>query len=383
MIKGGMNSKPKENSIQKAASLSIESNDGWSLIEAQLPSNWRQLAEQQRLIWRNAPKHIGAKVTDIGQILRLIFYYVATNSSLKTTTAMASAADIITISSVSLHQWMCKIGSYVAHLLELMTSTKDVFASQRWAGYDIRVVDATVITRPGACTTTARVHYVLNLASLCPEQIEVTDEKGGETFRRFTVQPGELWMGDRAYANPPAVAWIKRGGADTLVRYNRGTLPVYDAKGNRFDVLQKVLKLRRVGREKQWSVWVHPQDDEPIEGRICAVRLPDDKAEQARKRVREEHGKQVTQEMLQAAAYVIVFTTVPTKKLTCKQVHQLYTLRWQVELHIKRDKSIAGIDRLPNFRPDTIYSWICTKLLLIQLTEKIANSGLRSPLPSI
>jgi hypothetical protein len=377
-----MKAKLKENPIRKAASLSIQSDDDWLLIEAQLPSDWRQLAEQQRLIWRNAPKHIGAKVTDIGQILRLIFYYVATNSSLKTTTATASAANLITISSVSLHQWMCKIGSYIAQLLELITPTKDVFASQRWAGYDIRVVDATAITRPGACTTTAKVHYALNLASLRPEQIEVTDEKGGETFRRFTMQPGQLWMGDRAYSNPPGVARIKRAGADVLVRYNRGTLPVYDAKGKRLDVLKKVLKLRRVGQAKQWSVWVYPQDDEPIEGRICAVRLPEDKAEEARKRVRDEYGKQITQEMLQAAAYVIVFTTVPTKKLTCKQILQLYTLRWQVELHIKRDKSIAGLDRLPNFRPDTIYSWICTKLLLVQLTEKIANSGLRSPLPT-
>lgn len=377
-----MKANRKENPDQKSASLSMQSDSDWSLIEAQLPSDWRQLAEKKRLIWRNAPKHIGAKITDIGQILRLIFYYVATNSSLKTTTAMASAANVITISSVSLHQWMCKIGSYVAQLLELITPTKEVFAAQRWAGYDIRVVDATTITRPGACTTTARVHYALNLARLRPEQIEVTDEKGGETFRRFTIQPGELWMGDRAYPNPPGIAWVVRSGADVLVRYNRGTLPVYNAKGNRIDVLQKVLKIRRAGLEKQWSVWVHPPDGEPIEGRICAVRLPKDKAEEARKRVRDEYGKKVTQEMLQAAAYVIVFTTVPTKKLTCKQILQLYGLRWQVELQIKRDKSIAGLDRLPNFRPDTIYSWICTKLLLVQLTEKIASSGLRSPLPT-
>lgn len=378
-----MKAKTKEISDRATPSISLQSDTDWSLIEAQLPSNFRQLAEQRRLIWRNAPKHIGAKITDVGQILRLAFFHVATNSSLKTTTATAHASKMITISAVALHKWMRKIGSYVAELLELVTPTKDVFAPERWAGYDIKLVDATVVTRPGACSTTARVHYGLSLASLRPEQIDVTDETGGETFRRFTAQPGQLWIGDRGYANPPGVAWIKKQKADVLVRYNRGSLPVYDWKGERVDVLKKVSKLGRPGRAKQWRVWVRPQDSEPIEGRVCAVRLPEHKAQEARKRVREEYGNELTKETLQAADYVIVFTTVPKEKLTCEQVLQLYTLRWQVELHIKRDKSIAGLDRLPNFRPDTIYSWICTKLLLVQLTRKIADSGLRSPQRSV
>jgi len=379
-----MKTKTNKTSNRTSASLSVQSNTDWALIEAQLPSNFRQLAEQRRLIWRNAPKHIGAKITDISQILRLVFFHVATNSSLQTTTATAHASKMITISAVALHKWMRKIGSYMSELLELVTPTKDVFAPQRWAGYDIKLVDATVITRPGACTTTARVHYGLSLASLRPEQIEVTDETGGETFRRFIAQAGQLWIGDRGYANPPGIAWLKQSAADVLVRYNRGSLPVYDAKGERVDVLNKVIKkLRRPARAKQWRVWVHAQDNERIEGRICAVRLPEDKAQEARKRVRKEYGSRATQEMLQAADFVIVFTTVPTQKLTCEQILQLYTLRWQVELHIKRDKSIAGLDQLPNFLPETIYSWICTKLLLVQLTRKIADSGLRSPLPSV
>jgi hypothetical protein len=36
---------------------------------------------------------------------------------------------------------MRKIGSYVAELLELVTPTKDVFAPQRWAGYDIKLFE--------------------------------------------------------------------------------------------------------------------------------------------------------------------------------------------------------------------------------------------------
>jgi len=168
-----------------------------------------------------------------------------------------------------------------------------------------------------------------------------------------------------------------------LVRYNRGTLPVYGIKGQRIDVLKRLSKLRTVGRVKQWNVWVHPQSSDRIPGRLCATRLPKDKAEEARQRLRKEYGSNVTKEALKAADYLIVFTTVPRDRLSCKQVLQLYRLRWQVELHIKRDKSIAGLNELPNFRQDTIFAWICTKLLLVQIARKISESGLRSPLCSI
>jgi hypothetical protein len=378
-----MKRKRIENDEKLAREHLFSSEADWRMIEEQLPEQWRQLAEQKRLIWRNAPSHIGAKISDIGQILRMIFYHVATNSSLRTTTAMASAAQMVTISAVALHKWMRKIGPYISNLLEMVTNSRQLFASERWAGYEIKLVDATVVTRPGACGTTARVHYGLKLVTLGPEQIQVTDEKTGETFRHFRAKKGELWMGDRAYASPPGIYAITRDGADVLVRYNRGSLPIYNGKGERIDVLKRLSKLKQVGRVAQWRVWVHPQAAGRIEGRLCATRLSRDKVEQARRRLRKEYGSQVTKEALKAAQYVMVFTTVPEEKLSCGQVLQLYRLRWQVELHIKRDKSIAGLSELPNFREDTIYAWICTKLLLIQLARKLSQAGLRSPLLSV
>jgi len=92
------------------------------------------------------------------------------------------------------------------------------------------------------------------------------------------------------------------------------------------------------------------------------VRLPEDKAEQARVRARQEQGPSVTEETLRMASFVVVFTTVSRDRLGLHLILQLYGLRWQVELEFKRDKSITGLDRLPNFRRDTIESWIYAKL---------------------
>ncbi|HEX7498876.1 MAG TPA: transposase, partial [Polyangia bacterium] len=346
------------------------SSGEWGIVEAQFPAHWPDMAEQHGLVPAQVPAQLGAKVTDIRVPIRTVLYRVGTNCSLKTAAASAFAGEVIDVSPVAVHLWERKLGPLFADMVADMAGTERTFAAERWAGYDIVIVDASTVSRPGAEGTTARVHYALRLTTLRPVYVEVTDDKGGETFRRFDPQAGELWMGDRAYANPPGIAFVKASEAEVLVRYNRGALPLYDINSKRLDVLAKLAKLRKPGRVHEWAAWVHADGYEPILGRLIAVRLPEDKAEEARKRLRREQGNEVTAESLEMASFVVVFTTVPQNKLSAELVLELYGLRWQIELHIKRDKSIAGLDRLPNRRPDTVYTWICAKLLLVQVARK-------------
>jgi hypothetical protein len=355
------------------------SSGEWKIVEAQFPAHWPDMAEQHGLVPAEVPAQLGAKVTDIRVPIRTVLYRVGTNCSLKTAAASAFAGEVIDVSPVAVHLWERKLGPLFADMVADMAGTELTFAAERWAGYDIVIVDASTVSRPGAKGTTARVHYALRLTTLRPVYVEVTDDKGGETFRRFDPQAGELWMGDRAYANPPGVAFVKASEAEVLVRYNRGSLPLYDINSKRLDVLAKLAKLRKPGRVHEWAAWVHADGCEPILGRLIAVRLPEDKAQEARKRLRREQGDEVTAESLAMASFVVVFTTVPKNKLSAELVLELYGLRWQIELHIKRDKSIAGLDRLPNRRPDTVYTWICAKLLLVQVARKMASSKMAIP----
>jgi hypothetical protein len=357
----------------------IEAGD-WPMIEGQLPPRWRELAVEHGLIKSKLPVHLGAKVTDVAVPLRLVLFHVGTNTSLKTTVATAAAAGIVAMSAVALHKWMRKMGAYLASLLVAKTEVHTTFAAERWAGYDIIIVDASSLSRPGSDGTTARVHYALRLTTLLPVQIEVTDDKGGETFRRFDAKPGELWMGDRGYANPPGIAAVTASKADVLVRFNRGSLPLYDVHGVRMDVPRKLAGLGKPGRVKGWAARVQPAGaTAPIHGRLIAVRLPPEKAAEARARLRREQGSEVTAESIAMAEFVVVFTTVPKDRLSDERILELYGLRWQVELHIKRDKSIAGLDELPNFREDTVHSWICAKMLLTQIARAIPTANVAIP----
>jgi hypothetical protein len=354
----------------------------WSMIEAQLPPNWRELAKTHGVAPRKLPSQLGAKVTDVVVPLRMILHHVATNTSLKTTAAIAAASGLIDISAVALHLWMRRFAPFLAAMLVALTDAAKNFAAVCWAGYDILLVDATAVSRPGSKGTTARVHYALRLSNLHPVQIDVTDETGGETYRRFArmARPGQLWVGDRGYANPPGIAAITAKGADVLVRFNRGSLPLYDKEGTRIDVGELLAReLTEPGVPHAWAAWVQPERGERIRGRLCAVRLPPNKVEEARARLRREQGADLSAESLEMANFVVVFTTVRRARLSTERVMELYSLRWQVELSIKRDKSIAGLDQLPNFRPETIRSWILAKMLLTQIARKIATPEVAIP----
>jgi hypothetical protein len=365
----------------------------WEFIKAQLPGGWRELADEMGLICPHPP-HLHAKITDIEQVLRLELQRVGLESSLLITTARSRAAKQrleedggattepsapVDIAAPSLHEWERKLGPYVATLNAQMANAGEAFTPELWGGYDLMVADGTTVTRPGAKGTTARVLYALHLVDMTIPQQKVTDAHGSESLRAFDVKPGQLWIANRGYSNPEDIAHVKDGGGEVLVRVNRGALPLYDVAGRLIDVMELVQSLEQPWAMTEWTMWVQPQQHKPIMGRLCAMRLPDKEAEQARQRLRREYGAEATPEMLAAASWVMEFVTAPAERIPLPKVFQLYRLRWQVEIQIHRDKSIGGIGKLPNFRGDTIATWLSVKLLLQQIARKIVSPAVALP----
>ena len=247
----------------------------WRMVEEALPRGFRERAVALKLIKADLPPQLGAKVTEVGIILRMILFKVATNAALTTVVASFAAAKVIELSAVTLHNWLVKTGGYLGELVKQLVAEQAYDLQKRhWAGFELVLVDATCVQRPGATTTTARVHRALRIPDLRIVEFVLTDEHGGETFRNFaTPKSGQLWIADRGYANPPGIAWMVAHGAAVLVRHNRGSLPLFDAKGQRFDVEKKLLtQLQTPLRPRQWIVFVHAPDGSKIRG--AAVRRP-------------------------------------------------------------------------------------------------------------
>lgn len=349
------------------------SSAGWATLQSLLPRNWAQRAEELRLCRsiRAATGEERAKLRDPGTLLRLVLHHVQTGSSLDQTVTLAAAAKLVDVSSVALHYRMRAVGPWLSEMAAQMIGAPEMFDAARWAGFRIFCTDATTGTRPGAMGTTFRVHYRIHAQTLRPDQAHFTDDKGGETLRNFTIRPGDLDLVDRAYCTPPSIAHSVTHGGDLIVRYNRGTLPLRRRRTRQpFDVEAWVLSRRARDHVRSRQVIVDCEGG-AVFGRVIAIRLSRPQAKKARQRTIKEKGKDTPEQELLWSEYVVVFTTVPADVLPDEAILALFRLRWQVELHIKRDKSVGGLDRLPNFRPDTIEGWVSAKLLLGALARRL------------
>jgi hypothetical protein len=249
------------------------------------------------------------------------------------------------------------------------------------AGRRLRIVDATHVKVSGSSGTDWRLHYVLRVPSLTCDFAEVTDAKGGETYTRVPVQPGDVILGDRGYCHRKGVAHVVEHGGDAVVRLNANSFPLLSADGTAFQLPAMMRSL--VGQEaREWQVRFEVNGRE-YAARVCAVRKSAIMAQRSKERLLKharKKGKTVSAETLELAGYVFVLATPGLDDLTPEQILEMYRVRWQVELCFKRLKSLFDIGSAPNRDPAAVRSWIYAKLLAVLLIERLGEeSRLFSP----
>jgi hypothetical protein len=348
--------------------------DDWETIESLLPANWEGLAQDHKQL---LVQHGNAKITNARDLLRLILVHAACDLPLRQTVALVAEAGGPTVSPMRLHKKMIRAGSYLHALVTAIVGSPLGTRPEKWGGYEVSVVDASMVSRPGSVRGDGRLHLRMRLSDMKYLQLRCTDTDEGETFRRFDFGRNELVIADRAYSHAPGIAHVLDCGGDVLVRLNRSAMPMFwPGTEDPFDIMTALRAVpKNLPREQDVLVRHKVKGQErTIRGRLCMVRLPQDKVQRARKRLRRRHQKQsipLYADTLEAAGYMILFTTASKERLSTTQCLELYRLRWQVELQIKRWKSICGFDRMPNFRDDTIVSWLYAKMLAGALLEKL------------
>lgn len=344
----------------------------WRVVEELLPPRYEAMAEDHRFV--TADERGDEKDVSVAIKLRMMLCLAANSLSLRTTVALFAAANVVTVSHVALHHWFKKAGRFLSAVLAALIQSNQTFAPERWAGYRVRAMDATTVEKPGAKGTTARIHYMLELNSMLVPEVIVTDEKTGESFRNFKIETGSLNLGDRGYSNPPSIAAVAANQADVLVRWNRASTPLlYVADGRAVNAYRLARTIQEEGQPRELPVLVVRRERSlvPIRCRLIVTKLPAAQAAEARSRLRKGSDPAPTRENLFLAGFVFLLTTVPDERMTAGLLAELYRLRWQIELEFKREKSIGELDRLPNFLPETIRSWILAKLISAELSRRL------------
>jgi hypothetical protein len=344
--------------------------DEWEVIERLLPPGWEAKAKETGTLRRCRG------FREPGVLLRVLMIHLVDGCSLRETAVRAAEGGLAKVSDVALLKALRRCQEWFRWMAQgLIQRWRTPWAPGAAAGR-IRVVDGSMISEPGSTGSDWRLHYSATLPSLHCDEVIVTGPEVGESFTRFTVQPGDLLIGDRGLAHRRGIRHVLDAGGDVMVRLNLTNVPLVDNRGRRFALLTHLRRLHatRVG---DWAVTMVDEQGQ-LNGRVCAIKKSRAAAARARKRAQQENsrkGHRVQASTLEAAGYVFVFTTLSAADYPPARVLELYRCRWQVELAFKRLKSILATGHLKKTDPIGAKAWLQGKLLAAVIIEALINLG--------
>lgn len=361
-------------------SLEYLDSDIWGRLLERLPASidLEASARDARALLRRR------EVKSAADLLRLILGYSVCDCSLRLLGIHSAMWDTGNLSKTALRKRLQHCVRWLGELIVALLEARRIVVPAR-PGVRLRLVDATVISEPGSRGTDWRVHFILDLGQGYLAGVEVTDAHGAETLARFPAQPEEIRVADRGYAYASGLGPVLEAGGRVVVRINWHNLPLEDENGCRVDVPCWLRELERSPLPVQERmVWVStPQGRFAM--RLVASRLPPEKAAEARRRVHETARKNKhkcpDRRTLLAAGFVVVLTNLPAADWSAQEVLDLYRFRWQVEMYIKRLKSLLVLDGLRARDPYLAQAYLLGKILGILLLEEMIGQIRSCALP--
>jgi hypothetical protein len=344
--------------------------EDWQVIERVLPSGWEEAAKTTGAMKRS--RGFDGPAT----LLRVLLIHLADGCSLRETVTRARAGGLADISDVALlnrlrgcGEWFRWMGSQLSELLS--GTAEDILPGKR-----VRLVDASVISEPGATGSTWRLHYMIDLSTLRCEQALITWPEDGETLTRFEVELGDVIMADRGLAHRRGIRYVVDHEGDVVVRMNLVSIPLESAEGEVVELLPRLRELD-IGEARDWPVYVRDEQG-TLPVRVCALKKSKEQTEKAQAKLRRRASKKghaLQADTLEAAGYVVVLTTL--KELSANALLELYRHRWQIELAFKRLKSLLHLGHLKKTDPEGAKAWLQGKLLVAMLIEVLIAVGER------
>lgn len=330
----------------------------WAYITTLLPPDVEQSARRCGAVarCRGIPDAVG--------LLRMALAYAVTDLSLKDVAGWAASAGVAEITGPGLFYRLRMAEGWLEGLLGqvLHAAVGSAPSGLRW-----KAVDATVITGPASKGTDWRVHACMDPATGMCTSVEITDVRGGESLGRHDVGPGEVVLGDRAYATARGLDAVRRGGGHVLVRAHPSNIRLCDMDRAPIHLSAREPEVPVLGATT-WPVLVPvPPEDKPMHG----WRL---------ERATNWIPARAIAGRTRTGSVIWLLTTLADDALSATTALEAYRVRWQIELFFKRLKSQLHMDTLPTRCGPTAKSWMLAKLLAAALAQKLTQpSGPLSP----
>lgn len=343
------------------------SDDEWAIVLRLLPKGWAHAGRAHGAIQRAR-----GSLSEAASLLRLLLFHVAGAGGLRSTVEEARLAGLATVSDVALLKRLRSSSEWLAWLARgLAAEAREALPAV--SGYRPRAVDSTTVQAPASKGTQWRLHFTLDLLSLACDWHELTDAHGSELLERVPVRAGDVLLGDRNFFRPAGVQAVRAAGGHVVVRLKWTHPRLVDPRGKRVYALS-LARRTRVGRPRAFAADAASPSGAATQGRLVVLRLPAPIAERNRERLRKQarkKGKTPDPRSLEAAGYVMLWTSLPTAPFSADVVLEWYRFRWQVELAFKRLKQLLALGRLPHKDERAARGWIQAKVLLAMLLETL------------
>jgi hypothetical protein len=304
-------------------------------------------------------------------LLRILLASVLLDWSLRLVGAWCLTHRLCDLSHVALLKltrrsttWVQQVLGHLLHLRQAALPTSG----------RIRLIDATVISRPGSRGTDWRCHLEIDLATAALTTVALTDAQGGESLTRFAPDATAVKVADRGYCAVSSLLPDLVAGTPLIVRCTWQAMRLEQADGTPLDVLAW-LKEDPTDPVRECQIWVTTAQGR-FALRLVRAALPQEQADRAREKLRKayrKNGRTPQEGTLVGAGFVVVLTTVPATQWSGAAVLAVYRLRWQIELRIKRLKSLMTLDGLRARTAATAQTYLLTKLLAAVLVETLSG----------
>lgn len=226
------------------------------------------------------------------------------------------------------------------------------------------LVDGTYIQAPGPTNSDYRLHLAWDWMQQRVVSLEVTNNRTGESLNRYEWKAGDVVLADSGYARTKQLLAVKEKRAEFVVRYALNRVRLLSETGVHLKIADELKK-----HEGEREVTIPVKIDSGTETQevfLHAFSLSESAAQRARRKIRRRASKDSRgtpkADTLYLAEWIIVLTSFKPEQVSAESIGKLYRARWQIELVIKRLKSVLNLDALRARR--------CSRLAQVYLLGK-------------